>query len=404
MSRSKPLTDRQVRALEGPCERALGGVPGLVVKVRESGHKSIVLRYRFAGRQCFYNLGAFPDEVSLGEARERAADLRRLVKAGRDPSAEETKRREVPTLAAAVAAYLEAITVAPRTLATYRLRLDKAVKAWGTRKLGELEKADVRRLHSTITKAGHPTEANRVVETLRAFFAWAADEWKDAITENPSRFDRTFRRNPEDLRTRIISPDERAALLDAIADAERKPAKTEGHLSSSYANAFRMALVTGMRPIDLVTLRHEHITRAISDGRKLWVAEWPAQGPGKTKKANQRRVLNSEAVRIIEAQAASTGGAGWVFPNAAGKQSTSNQLARSFRKVREAAGLPASVGLYVAGRHTYVSEGVLNGVPLPVMGADVDNASAVQRYAHLQRAVDEGVSERVLAALKADKS
>jgi len=88
-----------------------------------------------------------------------------------------------------------------------------------------------------------------------------------------------------------------------------------------------------------------------------------------------------------------------VFATEALTQTSSNQLARTFRVVRDAAGLPPSATLYVCGRHTYVSEAVAAGIPLAVVGADVDNRHAVQRYAHLDGAAA-GVSERVLQALR----
>src|SRR5690606_37384464 len=68
---------------------AVGGVPGLHLQVRQTGH-SWILRYQAGltaqGRpwRRDMGLGAYP-EVSLAEARERAREVRRAQREGIDP-------------------------------------------------------------------------------------------------------------------------------------------------------------------------------------------------------------------------------------------------------------------------------------------------------------------------------
>jgi hypothetical protein len=374
-------------------------VAGLHALITDKGTATYYLKYRSHGRQRKVKLGRHGRDLTVAEARTKAKRTSHAIADGIDPQHAREVARGTPTVAGVAEKYLASLTVAPRTVETYRQRIQKHIlPALGARPVTAIEKADVRALHRKITQAGHPTNANRVVTVLAAMYSWAIDEWPGVVVRNPARG--AVKRNAENKRTRILTADERASLLTAIDSAETIPKSTKGHVSKTYANAMRMAIYTGMRPRDLVTLRHENITRAISHGRKMWIAEWAAQGDDKTKKANTRRILNSAAVAIVEAQAEITGGRGWVFPTSAGTQTTSRQLAASFAIVRELAGLPMGVSLYAAGRHSYVSEGVMAGVPLAVMGADLDNQSAVHRYAHLERAVDEGVSERVLAAMQ----
>lgn len=385
------LTDATCKALPTTGERYHrpdGKVPGLALRVGAEGIKTWTLHYRFAGARRRINLGRFP-AIGVKAARAAASDALDAVRHGKDPEGDKVRQRETPTVARAVELYLAAITVAPRTLATYRQRLERhVVPALGRRLISDVKLADVRALHARITRAGHATDANRSVETLRALYTWARVEWPDLVPTNPARFE-GFRKNAETRRTRIITPSERGAILASLSS-----------ISPSYANAIRLALVTGMRPVDLATLRHENITRGVSNGRPIWIAHWAARGDAKTKKAGQRRTLNSAAIAIVQEQAAITGGAGWVFPTERGTQTSANQLARTFRAVRERAELPDDVTLYVAGRHTYVSEAVMAGIPLAVVGADVDNANAVHRYAHLEREVQAGTSEAVLAVLR----
>ncbi len=292
----------------------------------------------------------------------------------------------------------------PRTIGTYRQRLKKyLVPALGTKPIGDVSRAEVRRLHQRITKKGYGTAANRTIETTRTLFNWLLVEFPEHVKTNPV-VKGTWTRNAEDRRERILAASERKRLRKAIDDAEALPPKTKGHVSQSYCNAFRLAIETGMRPVDLVTLHHEHINRGIQGSKKIWVATWPGRGDARTKTANLRRVLSQSAIEIIERQSTEvTSGKGWVFPTTRGTQASSNQLARSFRSVRKAAKIPDDVGLYTS-RHSYISEGVMAGVPLATMGEDVGNKHAVQRYAHVERAVaEDNVPERVSLRLRGAK-
>ena len=112
------LTDRQCRQAHQPAVLIDGN--GLRLKVSETASgglsKRWVLRFTLAdGRQREAGLGAFPD-VSLGEAREKAAELRKQAKAGADPLAEreQAKRQKAAeaaramTFKAAAEAYIAA--------------------------------------------------------------------------------------------------------------------------------------------------------------------------------------------------------------------------------------------------------------------------------------------------------
>ncbi len=69
---------------------------GLCLVVKESGARAWVLRMQRNGRRRDYGLGSALD-VSLVEARDAAAALRRQVREGVDPVAERRKSRKVVT-------------------------------------------------------------------------------------------------------------------------------------------------------------------------------------------------------------------------------------------------------------------------------------------------------------------
>lgn len=75
---------------------------GLLLRVRPSGSKSWVLRVQFDGRRQDIGLGSI-DDLSLAEAREKAAQLRKVARQGRDAIAERDRAKvQVPNFAKAV--------------------------------------------------------------------------------------------------------------------------------------------------------------------------------------------------------------------------------------------------------------------------------------------------------------
>lgn len=81
-----PLTDIKIRqAKPGAAVVKLTDGAGLYLEVRPNGSKLWRYRYRIAGRENVYAVGAYPD-VSLSDARAEREAAREHVKAGRHPS------------------------------------------------------------------------------------------------------------------------------------------------------------------------------------------------------------------------------------------------------------------------------------------------------------------------------
>lgn len=170
----KRLTALMVRRAK-PGWHADGG--GLYLVVDESGAKRWMLRTVVKGRRRDIGLGGAGD-VSLAEAREAAARLRKIARAGGDPIAERDrdKRRSLTFAEAAKLVHEEHVAKTARN--------GKHVQQWlrtleqhafpviGKRPVHDIEQADVLRVLSPIWTEV-PETARRVRQRMRTVFDWA---------------------------------------------------------------------------------------------------------------------------------------------------------------------------------------------------------------------------------------
>jgi integrase len=84
MKKIKELTPVAIRHLNNKGRYPVGGVSGLYIQVTPPSGKSWLLRIKVGEKRRDIGLGSFPD-VSLSAARDKARELKALVKAGIDP-------------------------------------------------------------------------------------------------------------------------------------------------------------------------------------------------------------------------------------------------------------------------------------------------------------------------------
>src|SRR4051812_4209729 len=99
MGKLNPL---QVRNLKEPGRYSDGD--GLILEVRPGGSKSWIARLQTNGRRRDYGLGSLKD-ISLTEARDKARDYRKQLRAGLDPLDVKRRAREIPTFKTAARDY-----------------------------------------------------------------------------------------------------------------------------------------------------------------------------------------------------------------------------------------------------------------------------------------------------------
>jgi integrase len=170
----KALSSTGVRALS-EAGRYIDG-NGLYLEVDASGAKRWTLRTVIHGRRCDVGLGGLA-LVSLAQAREEAARLRRIARAGGDPLSERRRERQVvPTFEAAARQVHEAQSKSfrnPKHAAQWITSLATYVfPVFGERRVDHIESADVLKALSPIWLE-IPETARRVRQRMKAVFDWA---------------------------------------------------------------------------------------------------------------------------------------------------------------------------------------------------------------------------------------
>ena len=250
------LTERMIRnAKENgrTYTRWDGKLRRLGLQVTRGGRRNFVIRYKSGDRWRQAILGRC-EEMTLKQARERAADELLRIRAGeKDPLERRRQSREAPTVTDGINRFFDDFApkrvelgrMSPNTVRDYRNQARKYI----TPCLGNRKAADVTRWHVEKMVRDLPNiQRNRVLALAsRLFNLFEIWEWRPQNT-NPCR---GVERAREQARDRVLSGREMATLADAFAEAnERHPGPVA---------AFRIAALTGLRIGEILAMRWEHI-------------------------------------------------------------------------------------------------------------------------------------------------
>lgn len=91
--KAKEMTAIEVKRICTPGRHAVGGVPGLLLVVKDTGAKSWILRTTVGNKRRNIGLGGYP-EISLAIARDKARSTKDLIERGIDPVEKRKARRK----------------------------------------------------------------------------------------------------------------------------------------------------------------------------------------------------------------------------------------------------------------------------------------------------------------------
>ena len=351
-----------------------------------------VIGYRTRKSRQFrrFSLGPY-GPLTVEQAREEALKRLAAVFNGADPVAHDREERARATMRELSDEYLREVEQRrrPSTATEYRRMWDRHVlPALGSKKVAEVDGADIRRLHRTLRET--PYYANRVVAMLGAFFTFAAKEQARSMRDNPAHGIEFY---PEIPRERFLSPEEFQRLGAALTRAEttglppapehrRKPPKKENakHTPKSAhelirANRFAVAAIrllalTGCRESEVRTLRWDAVD--LKRGH-LRLAD--------TKTGRSVRPLGQSAAAILSSLPRVSGNP-HVLPGSEPGQPL-KEIRRLWHAVRHAAKLE---GLRLHDlRHSFASVPANGGESLLVVRSLLGHkrSSTTERYAHL---------------------
>ena len=298
------LSDVALRTLATPGKHFDGA--GLYLEVTPAGGRYWRLKYRHAGKEKRLALGVYP-QISLKDARARAADARRLLADGIDPSAQrkagkvQAAHNARNTLQAVAAEWMkhQADRWTPDTAERIRRSLELHVfPTLGAQPLASIRPGDVQAAIKATEATGAGDTAGRVLQRVKAIYRWAVIH--ERIAANPML---------DLLPGELLKPRDvtsRAALPDLELPAfMTKLAAYDGDLC--IAHALRLLILTAVRPGELRGARWAEIDPAAA----LWVI--PAE---RMKMRSEHRVpLSTQALAVLQSQQALSAGRDLVFPS-----------------------------------------------------------------------------------------
>ncbi len=259
-------------------------VPGLVLRVSPTGKKSWVVTARRPGMKnpSRFTLGDIRDLATLTEAREKAAQFKGELKAGRDPLAERaaqkaeaavTRLETVDKLLEAFCQHCEQTNRTGKEQASL-LRND-VLTHWKGRNIRTLTRRDVRDVVEQKKKKA-PVRANRLLTLIKTFFTWAMEH--DHIEANPAHGLKPP--TPEHSRNRVLDDEELKAVWDAAVVA-----------GAPFGAITRLLILTAQRREEVAGMRWSEINPDTAE----WVI--PAS---RSKNGEENRVpLTASALSII---------------------------------------------------------------------------------------------------------
>jgi len=269
---------------------------GFGVRILTSGLRIFFFVYTIAGKRRQMNLGDYPD-VTLGKARDRAADARKALKDGKDPQEigfewhrnPEREKREAakkleeelknPTVKQLAAEYMQKHAKVNKRESSWtedeRLLNKNVLPAWGERKAKDIKKRDCVALLDAFMD--RPALCHNILKLTRKMFNFAVE--KDILEHTPF----TGVKAPVQIthRERTLSEIE----IKALWTTELPKAS----ISDGVKRILKLILLTGQRPGEVAGIHAKEVA-------SNW---WTIPGERAKNKQPHRVFLSSMALELL---------------------------------------------------------------------------------------------------------
>jgi integrase len=226
---------------------------GLMVAVTDKGTRSFVFYRKIKGRPQRVLIGRC-DEISVEQARNKAAALNAMVADGWDPRVERDHSRRELTLKEL---FSEFMSRHARANIRYSEKYEAQFKRYfcsklhggmdlADQKVSEVQKKDIARVFGSITAKAKPVTANRVLAMISSMFGWAVRA--GLLESNPAS---GIRKNSERgrARDRFLMPSEMPHFFQALS----------AHESDLMRDYVLLSLLTGQRQANILAMEWSEI-------------------------------------------------------------------------------------------------------------------------------------------------
>ena len=332
--------------------------PGLALCVTAAGARTFYFCRKVDGRAVKLKLGKFGD-MTVEDARKHARELLVDAAAGKPIEAERRERRHGATLGDLLEHYLEHHAKPnKRTWRTDEQVYNRYMKAWGNRKLSQIQKRDVQAVHAKVGKKNGTYAANRLLALIHTMFAVGTEDGLHK-GDNPAKGVRKF---PEEKRDRF---------LDA-GELKRFFASLNEETNERVRDYLWLLLFTAARRMNAMQMKWEEI----DFDHKLWRIP-------DTKNGEPLVVpLTDAAMNVLHGRMEASRDSEYVFPGR-GKAGHLLDPTKVWKRVKKRAGLE-NVRLHDL-RRTIASWQALTGSSLLVIGKSLGHkdVTTTQVYARL---------------------
>ncbi len=355
--------------------------PGLALYVSETGVRTFYLYKKINGRPVRFKLGKWPHEIGIDDARKQCVIAAGRIAGGDDPHSKRLTARREMTLGDLWFIHIEHARQhnRPSTVEENESQWRTHFEGWANRKLSEITRSDVERLHRSIGETSGRYAANRALALIHHIYAKTALR-TGYVGDNPARGIERFK---EKTRDRFMTADEIPKFFAAL-NAEPQ----------IFQDLYRVALLTGARRSNLQGMCWTDVD--------LNACVWTI--PADDAKAGQaiHVPLSADAVDILTRRRKADPTGEYVFPGR-GVSGHIVEIKSSWARITKRAGIEGmrfhdlrrSTGSWLAA----------SGVSLPIIGKLLGHrsASTTQVYARLsldpvREAVNTGTAAMMNAA------